>query len=430
VKKGKKIMRSFKMNFISSVDRPAQEPAEALLLKRRDSELDDFERLLKSGQLMLTSDKKGHSHLIDVAEEGGVTSHNTASGAEYGHSHPWVKTMDGIVVIGAAEGHSHSLIEKRHEPEDDGRKLSTEQRRVAAEKGDALPDGGFLILNEKDLVDATKAFDRARDKGRVALHIERRARALGVDCSLSKEGRPTLGKSVKDDKLSKEQSMEDKDKKTAEDMVKKSELQEAQAELAVAKAYGALSDVEKAHYGDLDKDEKSAFLKLDENGRANELKKANAEDPVAYTADDGREFRKSDDVRLVEEVKKGDEERRKNAALAKKLEDQELTKRADGELGNVTGDVDVKIALLKAVDGIENEDLKKGAKEILAAANDGMSQLFKTSGHRDGSAGNAETKYESLSKAYAKENDVTIEQARAKVLDTPEGAKLYEEMQG
>lgn len=59
--------------------------------------------------VLLTS-VDGHSHLIDLADgRGGETTWQKADGAEGGHSHPWVKDLEGNVKIGAADGHTHEV---------------------------------------------------------------------------------------------------------------------------------------------------------------------------------------------------------------------------------------------------------------------------------------------------------------------------------
>lgn len=58
--------------------------------------------------------------------------------------------------------------------------FTPEQRRMLAEKGQALPDGSYPIRNRADLANAVAAFGRAKDKATVKAHIIRRARALGA----------------------------------------------------------------------------------------------------------------------------------------------------------------------------------------------------------------------------------------------------------
>lgn len=57
--------------------------------------------------------------------------------------------------------------------------LSTDARREAADKGEAMPDGSYPIRNVAELQDAIRAYGRAKNKEAVKRFIERRARELG-----------------------------------------------------------------------------------------------------------------------------------------------------------------------------------------------------------------------------------------------------------
>jgi hypothetical protein len=60
------------------------------------------------------------------------------------------------------------------------RKFSTEERDRMADKGQALPSGGYPIATASDLRNAISAFGRARNPAATKAHIIRRARALGL----------------------------------------------------------------------------------------------------------------------------------------------------------------------------------------------------------------------------------------------------------
>lgn len=113
--KKRKIMRSFKMNEISAVDKAAQVPAEAILMKRDDAEW-NARNVVKNlmgccERPRLTTETVGHTHILDDAGQGGETSYTKSEGAEYGHTHPWVRLLSGEIMIGAAEGHTHEVVE-------------------------------------------------------------------------------------------------------------------------------------------------------------------------------------------------------------------------------------------------------------------------------------------------------------------------------
>lgn len=62
---------------------------------------------------------------------------------------------------------------------DAARAFSAEQRKKLA-GGAALPDGSFPIVNRQDLLNAIRAFGRAKNKAAAKRHIRKRARALGL----------------------------------------------------------------------------------------------------------------------------------------------------------------------------------------------------------------------------------------------------------
>lgn len=66
---------------------------------------------------------------------------------------------------------------------DDGfekRDFNAEQRRQAASRGQAMPDGSYPIVTKEDLANAIQSYGRAKNKDAVKRHIISRARALGA----------------------------------------------------------------------------------------------------------------------------------------------------------------------------------------------------------------------------------------------------------
>jgi hypothetical protein len=117
----RKILRSFTMREISAVDRPAQQPAKAVIMKR--------------DAMLYTSIEKG-----DLPDD----------------------------VLAYLK-----------------REFSAEQRQRDASSGAALPDGSFPIENASDLHNAMQAIGRAKDPAKAKAHIRARARALGLTAELS-----------------------------------------------------------------------------------------------------------------------------------------------------------------------------------------------------------------------------------------------------
>lgn len=420
-------MDKFSLGEISFVDQPAQEGALANIEKARDASLDDllkqprrpyragesrkqdedfdafrrqmrrrnpgmsdadirtaFEREMnKAGDLvdLVTSSEMDHQHGVRVHRdhEGGITVFVGFAAGPDGEMHDHVVYMDsgGRYAVSENHGHIHEIDQERM------RALifdamtkqapSAEVRERLAETGEALPDGSFPIRNTTDLRNAIAAFGRARedDRGRVARHIGRRARALDATDMLPEEGvLADLLKRGDDDgeqAVTKEIGMTD-DLKTAQERITALE-----ATNATLTKIAALPAAHKSHYDGLAEDARGAFLDADESARETavaDAQKAKADaDPVIYKAADGSEYRQSDDVRLVEMAKARDEDRKEFIKLRRAQEDADLAKRAEADLANLPGDLAVRKALLKAVDGIEDEKLRQGAQDALKAHN-------------------------------------------------------------
>lgn len=67
----------------------------------------------------LTDAVDGHQHLVSFCGwdgahlSSGDTSWAVSDGSENGHSHPWIKNIDGTVTIGASAGHTHAVLDER-----------------------------------------------------------------------------------------------------------------------------------------------------------------------------------------------------------------------------------------------------------------------------------------------------------------------------
>lgn len=195
----------------------------------------------------------------------------------------------------------------------------------------------------------------------------------------------------------------------------------------------ALTAKSKAHFDTLtDEAEQDTFLGKsgdDQDAEVSAIEKAKTDaDPIVYTTDAGLELRKSAGVALIEMWKAHDLQAKENAELKKKLEDQDLRKRAEADLEFMPGTIETRMALLKSADEIKDETQRKSAHESLKAQNTAMAEAFKTHGSGNTSPidGSADDKLNKLAKQYQKDHkDVTFEQAFAKVLDTKEGGELY-----
>lgn len=363
--KKKRIMRKFTINEISAVDRPAQSGARMVIMKRANDEDTEIQK-----RAQLTTSVDGHAHLIwDDGEDGGHTSWVKGPKDEEGHSHPWVRTTSGEIIIGEADGHTHEIVEVL---------FKGVQSKKTEKKGDK--DGPVAKANPADPIGGN----------------------------------------------TKESHMTDKVEKSAEDLA--AENKTLQDDLAKAKAFGEFTDAEKEYYSTLDDTQKAAFITKSAEDRKAEVTKAQAEDPVVYKSLDGEEFRKSDDPRLVKLAKQADEDRKIAKAETEKRENAEFAKRASEELKHLPGEEVAKIAILKAVDGIKDEETRKGALALLKANNEAMSKAFETKGTSGSGTGNSATeKLDSLAKKYAEDNKVSFAKAYDTVIQTAEGKTLYEQ---
>lgn len=358
----KKIMRCFKISEISAVDRPAQGGARMAIMKR-DSE--GGNKMTKQEadvlkRLRLTSSVDGHSHLINDTEEGGETSWTKAEGAEYGHSHPWVKNDDGSISLGEADGHTHDV-------------LDTTFKSIHSEESEGGTGDGTKINTAE-----------------------------------------SLGSNTKESPMT--------EKVAAENAA---EIEALKSDLAVAKAYGSLTDAEKAHYNSLTDEDQKSFLSKSADQRKDDVAKAASSDPVVYKSVEGVEYRKSDDPRLVALAKSADEHSKIAKAEREQRENAEFAKRANEELKHLPGEEASKVALLKAVDAITDSSIKTQVQEMLKANNDKMAKAFESLGSSAGEGKTSQDQLDALAKKYSADHKVTFEKAMTEVLSTKEGKELY-----
>ena len=348
------IMRAFKINEISAVDRPAQSGATALIMKR-DSSAD------KRGDLVttMTSVVNGHQHGItgEAAREIGAepwihVGYATATGEEYSHDHQLTMDDEGNFVVGMANGHYH-VIE------------NPEALRTAIGKsapGDPAPTGGG-DMTEKQLKDR---------------------------------------------------------------------IEELKKKLARSQQIVALAGEERNHFDKLaserDQDE---FLGKSAAGRADDIQKAKDADPVTYTTTGGIEIRKSDGKLAEVQARKIDEQDKTLAKLRTQAADTELRKRAGTLMKNMPGEEDVHVEILRKVEEIEDEEMRKKALQVLKANDAGIAKALKTRGSSAApteDTGSAEGQLNALAKARATEKGISFAKAYNQVLDTAKGRELYGEL--
>ena len=113
------------------------------------------------------------------------------------------------------------------------------------------------------------------------------------------------------------------------------------------------------------------------------------------------------------------------AAVNKRLEAEELAKRANAELPYLPGDVQTKGAMLKAVDAIADEAVRKAAHAMLKGANAAASKLTREFGTVAPQETDAMTELNKMAQEHAVAQKVTFAQAFAEVTKTGRGAELF-----
>lgn len=401
-KKSKRIMREFEIHEISGVDNPAQVGARALIMKS------------VSKQLPMPMDGEDcDMYMARFMED------ETAK-AQYGDEEQRRHAGMNLFAMKDVTDTSGADLSRARK-----REFSSEQREELAESGEAMPDGSFPIENAEDLRNAIQAFGRAKNPEAVAKHIRRRAKALGLTELLPDEGRlaSIIGKM--------EAAAGGEENTMADDValkVAEQRLTELQAQIALFKSIAEMTDAQKAHYNGLSEAGRSEFVKLAPERRAEIVTAAKAADPVVYTSADGTEFRKSDSAVLVAMAKRNDELAAELVAAKAARDNDRLEKLAGETMSHLPGELTVKTTLLRAVEGIADEKLRKGALEILTAAESAFSGGFEVIGVSSApQSTSANARLDEMAKAEAAKSNVSYEQAYAKSLQTPEGRRLYRE---
>lgn len=312
----------------------------------------------------MTDTTAGHSHLIVTRDElHGMTTYERGGEGQVSHAHPWLKDDAGNIIVGHALGHTHAVNVLVTKENTTGGVPAPLDGTAAGDSNTAESGTG-----ETKMADTTKA---------------------------------------------------------AEDQAAKIEtLQKSNQRLQTILG---LTPDQRAHFDTLKGDDADAFLAKSDSARAAILKGLADADAVVYQADDGTEFRKSDDARLVELAKRADNDRRELAKERELAKRADLEKRASDVLKNLPADAAVKADLLGAIEGIQDETRRTAAMEALKAHDAGLGQAFTRVGTREGAdvTKSAAAQLDELAKNYADKHDVTVARAYDAVVATPEGARLY-----
>jgi hypothetical protein len=404
-------MRNLVIDEVSLVDRGAQEGANVVIRKSKDDSVE------KARFAAITSSVDGHSHLIEqttyqynVANNvlAGTTTYAAKEDAATSHSHPWMMDAEGKVVLGEADGHTHEV---------------DAAAMLVAMRGYLTGLAMEAAANKRADVNKNQPADSVGDgTGEPAALDAGDNEAVGHDGATEHEmgDVPAAVKAAS----------------SSGDATRVADLEKR---LARAEAYGQLDDAGKRYAKSLGDVERKAFLAKSSADRAAEIAKAADADPVVFTAADGSQFRKSDDPRLVSAVRRADEESKVAKQARDRAEGLELAKRAEVEIPNLPGSPVVKAALLKAVDGIADEAVRKDALAAIVAGSNGLAPALRTIGKRgtgttgtdsEQSGGDPEAKLDELAKARASKDGIPYAKAYREVLRTTEGARLYGQVVG
>lgn len=113
------------------------------------------------------------------------------------------------------------------------------------------------------------------------------------------------------------------------------------------------------------------------------------------------------------------------AEVNKRLAAEELTKRVSAEIPHLAGDAATKGAVLKAIDAIADEAVRKAAHAMLKGANSVASKLTREFGTVAPQETDAMTELNKMAEDYSAEKKVTFAKAFAEVTKTGRGAELF-----
>ena len=366
-------MAKFTINELSGVDVPAQSGAQALILKRHTP--DDPAAATRKGTVVqaATDTTDGHQHGIEIS----VYDNRT---------HLW---LTSAVSKGADTSHDHQLI-----------------------------------------MGATGAYTVSENAGHTHTIDDAALNAVIATAVAKSEPQP---------------EGHDVDQKELDALKAKNERLEKIIQMnAVTKAFydGLAGDEAKDSFVEKSAEDQAAQMQKAEDDAAAEKAKREAEDPLVYTTKSGIEIRKSDGTAALALAKQADEDRAsletmkaENAELKKATEAADYMKQARTEFAHLPGTAEETAAHLKAIDSIEDEGMRKRAREQLRQQNSALAPFFGSIGTDSGndvgkaanaSGDNADQKLDELTKKYIEANKGTsYEKAYAAVLQSPEGAEIY-----
>lgn len=398
---------------IAGVYRGAQGKQPAVIMKRR-APATLFARVVKTA--VITDEVDGHQHTIDLGDpcerwcSTYSTSYQTAAGADDGHSHAWTyDPATGSITVAADSGHTHAVTEVV--PPD---VIAAAAVHEAAEKQRRAKEVAAAVLGGEVGSGATITVD-VQPTATLAMRAPE-----GV--SPPSATTPTV--------KSQEQVMAD---------AKDEQIAALTKTVARLEQLASLTDAQRAHHGTLRDKDADVFLAKSAKERDAvlvELEKANE---VVHTSTvDGTVYRKSDDPRLVAMAKRADATAVELAKAQAATEQVAIEKRATDLIPMIGKLLAERVAILKGVEAIPDETVRKGAIEALRGAQAALVMLTKAHGANPGDApvaGSPKAAFDAERTNFAKAkfkteapSELQIKQVTAEFMKTERGAELYAEL--
>lgn len=221
------------------------------------------------------------------------------------------------------------------------------------------------------------------------------------------------------------------DNENEDDAALEKEIDMTEQEAAELRALAAMNDTQKSYFATLTGEPKTAFIKMSVDQRAAAVANVNANDAIVYSSETlGKSYRKSDSpetVALAKMVDKMDGVLKGFVSKANDREVDDLVAKMD-HLGKSKED---KRTMAKGILAIEDPTSREFAKEAVLAGREIVAALFKASGLSSAGPGilaDENTQLNELAKARAEKDGTSFHKAYDAVLQTREGAKLYNQM--
>lgn len=355
---------------------------------------------------VLTSTDEGHAHTIDLDDpacewrDEYSTSGQTAEGADAEHRHAWVfDPKTGKVTIAADSGHTHTC-----------------DVVVPADVLTAARLNELAEQQERAEQSARRAAEAAQT-GEVAVRIEPVAARAPI--STPSDTAATV-------------KSESKESTAMPDLNDK--IRDLEAANARLQKMTTLSDAQRAHFAKLGNNDAEQFLAMRPDQRDSLLAEIAKADEVVYTATNGKEYRKSVPLEIIEAVKATDAANRLVAETAIAKKDLEYAKRGEEALPNFAKGAkgDLRARFIKALDReftvpAEYEE----ALKMLKSADAAFKELTVAKGytpHEEAGDASPQAQLDALVAKHAREKGVPIAKAYAAVLETAEGGSLYKQL--